>query len=220
MSVQKNLIQLQKKIPQEVTLVAVSKTKPIAMIEALYKVGQRVFGENKVQELTMKHESLPQDIQWHMIGHLQRNKVKYIAPFVALIHAVDTAKLLGEVSKQAVKNKRTINCLLQLKIAQEDAKYGLTEEELLDIVNQLDNFPNINIVGLMGMATFTNDVARVSTEFTKLKMLFDRLKKTSFSNKLDFTVLSMGMSADYEIAIAAGSTMVRVGSAIFGMRNY
>lgn len=218
--IQDNLNNISKNLNDNITLVAVSKTKPASLIQEAYLAGQRIFGENKVQEMTSKHLELPKDIQWHMIGHLQRNKVKYIAPFVTLIHAVDNLKLAKEIDKQAKKNERTINCLLQLKIAQEETKFGLSKKDLLAILPELLALENINIVGLMGMASFSSDKTQVKNEFKSLKMLFDQLKQTTFKAKNDFNTLSMGMSGDYKIAIEAGSTMVRVGSAIFGTRNY
>jgi len=218
--IQDNLNNISKNLNDSITLVAVSKTKPASLIQEAYLAGQRIFGENKVQEMTSKHLELPKDIQWHMIGHLQRNKVKYIAPFVSLIHAVDNLKLAKEIDKQAKKNERIINCLLQIKIAQEETKFGLSQEELLTILPELLALENINIVGLMGMASFSSDKTQIKNEFKSLKTLFDQLKQTTFKAKNDFNTLSMGMSGDYKIAIEAGSTMVRVGSAIFGTRNY
>ena len=220
MSVKNNLADIKKQLPAHVLLVAVSKTKPVALIQEAYEAGQRIFGENKVQEMVEKHEQLPQDISWHMIGHLQRNKVKYMASFVSLIHAVDNIKLLQEINKQALKHNRVINCLLQLKIAQETSKFGLSKMDLFDLIETSKAFKNVNIVGLMGMATFTSDEQQVKAEFDLLKTTFDTLKNGVFEHKKDFNILSMGMSGDYQLAIASGSTMVRVGSAIFGARNY
>lgn len=218
MSIADNIKNIKKDIPDEVTLVAVSKTKPnVALIEA-YEAGQRIFGENKVQEMTQKWESLPKDIQWHMIGHVQRNKVKYMAEYVDLIHGVDSFRLLKEIDKQAKKHNRTISCLLQMHIAEEETKFGLNEKELLEIINSQDFkiLENIKIQGLMGMATFTTDSKQIRKEFKNLKVLFDILKdELPHSN-----ILSMGMSGDYQIAIEEGSTMVRIGSSIFGARNY
>jgi pyridoxal phosphate enzyme (YggS family) len=207
-------------LPENVTLVAVSKTKPEELIIEAYDIGQRIFGENKVQDLALKYEDLPKDILWHMIGHLQTNKVKYIAPFVSLIHAVDSYKLLKEINKEAKKNKRTIDCLFQIYIAKEETKFGLNEEELYEILNS-DKFAeleNIRIVGLMGMATNTDDTEIVKNEFASLKNLFTELKSSNFKQKEYFKEISMGMSGDYKIAVEQGSTMVRIGSSIFGSR--
>ena len=213
MSIANELISIKGKLPQTVTLVAVSKTKPNTDIMEAYNVGQRVFGENKVQELVKKQEELPKDIQWHMIGHLQRNKVKFIAPFVTLIHGVDNLKLLQEIDKRAAQNNRKIDCLLQVHIAKEDTKFGFEIHEIKDALLATSSFKNISIVGLMGMATFTDDNNPIKVEFKSLKTVFDSIK----NNKI--TTLSMGMSGDYPLAIEQGSTMVRVGSAIFGRRN-
>ncbi len=204
---------------KQITLVAVSKTKPVEDITTLYDLGQRNFGENYVQELVAKAEKLPENINWHFIGHLQSNKVKYIAPFVYLIHGVDSLKLLKEINKEALKNNRVINVLLQVHIAQEETKFGFDEKELNEVVNQLQSLAlnNINICGLMGMASFTNNLELVQGEFRYLKDLFDKYRKSGLL--LDFEVLSMGMSGDYRIAIAEGSNMVRIGSLIFGSRN-
>ena len=209
-------------LPSSVTLVAVSKTKPEELITEAYNVGQRVFGENKVQDLAEKYEHLPKDIQWHMIGHLQTNKVKYIAPFVSLIHAVDSIKLLKTINKEAIKNGRTIDCLFQIHIAKEESKFGFDKAELLQILNSDDfkSLTNIRIVGLMGMATNTKDESVVSSEFAGLKELLIDLKEEFFSNEDSFKEISMGMSGDYKIAVEQGSTMVRIGSDIFGARNY
>ncbi|MBL6445984.1 YggS family pyridoxal phosphate-dependent enzyme [Fulvivirga sp. 29W222] len=203
-------------------LVAVSKTKPADLIKAAYDEGIRVFGENKAQELSEKHEILPKDIEWHMIGHLQRNKVKYIAPFVSLIHSVDSIRLLQEIDKQARKNDRIIDCLLQVHIAEEDTKFGFSKEELKEMLASLEfgAFENIRIVGLMGMATFTDNQDQVRREFKSLKIIFDQLAQQSTYENVSMNELSMGMSGDYKIAIEEGSTLVRVGSAIFGERNY
>lgn len=206
---------------ENATLIAVSKTKPPDDIQALYDMGQRDFGENYVQELVDKYEPLPKDINWHFIGHLQSNKVKYIAPFVALVHGVDSFKLLKEINKQGEKNNRIINCLLQIHIAQEETKFGLNEDELDDIFGsrELKELKNINIVGLMGMASFTEDEGKIRNEFRYLKTLFNSYKKFTTHNS-QLTTLSMGMSADYKIAVEEGSNMVRIGSLIFGERNY
>ena len=204
-----------------VTLVAVSKTKSIEDIKAMYDLGQKDFGENYVQELVDKYEALPKDINWHFIGHLQTNKVKYIAPFVSLIHGVDSFKLLKEINKQGEKNNRIINCLLQIHIAEEETKFGLNEDELDDIFGseELKSLKNIKICGMMGMASFTENKETIRNEFRYLKTLFNSYKKLSIAN-CQLIILSMGMSADYKIAIEEGSTMVRVGSLIFGERNY
>lgn len=203
-------------------LVAVSKTKPVEQIQALYDKGQRIFGENKVQELVEKQALLPKDINWHLIGHLQSNKVKYIASFVDLIHAVDSIKLLKEINKQAKKYDRTIDVLLQIKIAEEDSKFGIAPKEIntfLDEVQQL-SLDNIRIKGLMGMATFTDNQAQVEAEFKLLKRLFDQLKNTDLIDMEAFKEISMGMSGDYKLALETGSTMVRIGSLLFGSRDY
>lgn len=202
-------------------LVAVSKTKPNSAIEEAYAAGQRIFGENRVQELVDKYEALPKDIEWHLIGHLQRNKVKYIAPFVSMIHAVDSVRLLDEIQKEALKNQRQIPILLQMHIAQESEKYGFSEEELLSFLdekNLKEDYPNIVFAGMMGMATFTDDEHQIKQEFGSLKFLFDRVRSGFFGDDSAFKTLSMGMSGDYSIALSCGSTMVRIGSAIFGAR--
>jgi PLP dependent protein len=208
---------LTKSIPQNVTLVAVSKTKPVSAIKEAYEGGQRIFGENKIQEMVSKYEALPTDIEWHMIGHLQSNKVKYMAHFVSLIHGVDSLKTLKEINKQAKKHDRTIRCLLQVRIAKEETKFGMTFDEIKELFQskELVNLKNIKIVGLMGMATFTEDTNQLNLEFSSLSTLFN-----SFKDEYQLTELSMGMSGDYKIAIENGSTMIRVGSAIFGERNY
>jgi PLP dependent protein len=210
---------------QNVTLVAVSKTKPVEDILALYNLGQRDFGENYVQELVEKYKLLPKDIRWHFIGHLQSNKVKQIAPFVSLIHSVDSEKLLKEINKEAKKNNRIIDCLLQVYIAKEESKFGLNDEELEELItetaatNSMNLFKNISIKGLMGMASFSDDKEVVRKEFQHLKSLFDKYSPFA-SPHSPFAILSMGMSADYEIAIEEGSNMVRIGSLLFGKRNY
>lgn len=208
--------------PTKTMLIAVSKTKPMESILALYQKGQRQFGENKVQEVTHKQEQLPKDIAWHFIGHLQSNKVKYIAPFIALIHSVDSSKLLKEINKQARKNERVIDCLLQFKIAAEDSKYGmtLTDARALLTSDGFASFQNIRMVGVMGMATFTDDEAQVRQEFKQLKTIFETLKTDHFAEQDSFKEISMGMSGDYQVAIEEGSTMVRIGSLLFGARNY
>jgi hypothetical protein len=216
MNIADNTKKIRISIPESVELVAVSKTKSNEEIMQAYDVGQRVFGENKVQDMTAKNESLPKDIRWHMIGHVQTNKVKYMAPYVDLIHGVDSLKLLKEVNKQAAKNERNIFCLLQIHIAEEATKFGLSPRECKEVVIQAEALENITIKGLMGMATFTDNISQIEREFKSLKELFEDLK---FDNK-NFDILSMGMSGDYELAIKEGSTMIRVGSKIFGERNY
>ena len=223
MSVENNIKKYREILkPFGAQLIAVSKTKPKEDLLQAYETGQRAFGENKVQELTEKADALPKDIQWHMIGHLQRNKVKYIAPFVHLIHAVDSERLLKEIDKQAAKNDRVIPCLLQVFIAKEESKFGFSEEELLDFLKSeaFQELKHIKVVGLMGMATNTDDMQRVKNEFTGLKALFDQIKNEIHSENLEMKELSMGMTNDYQVACEAGSTMVRIGSAIFGGRNY
>jgi pyridoxal phosphate enzyme (YggS family) len=221
MSITDNLLKLKKEIEQEdVKLIAVSKTKPVKDIMEAYDAGQRLFGENHVQELVEKHEALPKDIEWHLIGHLQSNKVKYIAPFIHLIHSVDSLKLLQEINKQAAKNNRVINCLLQVYIADEETKYGLGFDEVIDLLRS-DEFAaleNIKIVGLMGIATNSDNEKQIKEEFYELKTLFDGVKASYFRKDEDFKEISMGMSTDYKIAIEQGSTMVRIGSDIFGKR--
>jgi|TARA_B110000977_G_scaffold188368_1_gene256519 pyridoxal phosphate enzyme (YggS family) len=218
MSIKNNLTQIKIQLPSHVTLVAVSKTKPVEDLMEAYDSGQRIFGENKIQEMAEKHQQMPKDIQWHMIGNVQRNKVKYMASFVDLVHGVDSLKLLNEINKQAAKHQRVINCLLQLKIAQEDTKFGMTSKEAHEILNSqhYKSLKNIAIVGVMGMASFTENTAQITEEFTLLKSDFDSLKNTEENLK----VVSMGMSGDYPLAIENGSTMIRVGSSIFGARNY
>ncbi len=207
---------------QNATLVAVSKTQPIEALQIIYNAGHRIFGENRVQELVHKYEVLPKDIQWHFIGHLQSKKVKQIAPFINLIHSIDSLKLLQEVNKQALKNDRIIDCLLQFKIAIEDTKYGmhLTDAEQFFSSPDFLSLKNIRIVGIMGMASFVSDELQVREEFKQLKQIFDQLKNTYFSDIDAFKELSMGMSGDYKIALEEGSTMVRIGSLLFGRRYY
>ena len=212
MGIADNLKAIRKNIPKEIILVAVSKTKTNADILEVYNSGQRIFGENKVQELVKKSGLLPEDISWHMIGHLQTNKVKFIAPFIALIHGVDSLKLLKEIDKRAEQNKRIIYCLLQVHIAQESSKFGFGINEIQQVIKDAVQFNNIKIVGLMGMATFTNNKVQISEEFQSLKNVFQEVKNNQI------TILSIGMSGDYQIAIEKGSTMVRIGSAIFGSR--
>ncbi|TYP98907.1 hypothetical protein C7447_102225 [Tenacibaculum adriaticum] len=213
-----NLNDIKSQLPENVTLVAVSKTKPIIDIQEAYDAGQRIFGENKIQEMVMKYDALPKDIEWHMIGHLQRNKVKYMAHFVDLIHGVDSFKTLQEINKQAKKHNRIINCLLQAHIAEEQTKFGLSFEKIREILSSevLSELKNIKIVGLMGMATFTDNEKQLKKEFLSLNSLFSELQKTNE----ELIILSMGMSGDYQLAIACGSNMVRIGSSIFGSRNY
>jgi len=208
---------LKEQIPSEVTLVAVSKTKPIDILQMAYDGGQRVFGENKIQEMSRKWAELPKDIHWHMIGHVQTNKVKYMAPFVALVHSVDSFKLLKEIDKQGRKNNRCIPCLLQVKIAAEEEKFGLTKSQVTDILDSdfVAQMEGAVIVGLMGMATFTDDKEQLTKEFSSLQLFYQQLK-----TPYQLTTLSTGMSADYPLAIALGSTMIRVGSALFGHREY
>ncbi|AZJ35842.1 YggS family pyridoxal phosphate-dependent enzyme [Tenacibaculum singaporense] len=216
--IKENLQKIKSTLPENVTLVAVSKTKPIADIQEAYDAGQRVFGENKIQEMVAKYDELPKDIKWHMIGHLQRNKVKYMAHFVDLIHGVDSFKTLKEINKQAKKHNRVINCLLQARIAKEDTKFGLPFEDIEAILasEELKELENIKIVGLMGMATFTDNQEQLQEEFSSLANFFNKNQE----NYPNLQILSMGMSGDYELAIKNGSTMVRIGSSIFGVRNY
>ncbi|MDG2432742.1 YggS family pyridoxal phosphate-dependent enzyme [Flavobacterium sp.] len=220
MSIANNIKAIKATLPENVTLAAVSKTKPVSDLMQAYETGQRIFGENKIQEMADKWEQMPKDIQWHMIGHVQTNKVKYMAPFVALIHGVDSLKLLQEINKQAAKNNRVIDCLLQMHIAEEETKFGLDQEELAAIFNsvELQEMKNIKIVGLMGMATFTDNKDQIKKEFMLLKSIFDKAAEQKVPN-CDLTIISMGMSGDYPLAIECGSTMVRVGSSIFGGRN-
>jgi pyridoxal phosphate enzyme (YggS family) len=218
--IEQQIEQISREIPPQVQLIAVSKTKPNSAILSAYSVGQRHFGENKVQELCDKWESLPKDIHWHIIGHLQTNKVKYIAPFIHLIHAVDSIKLLIEIDKQAKKHDRIISCLLQFYIAKEETKFGLSYSEATEILASAaySSLENITIVGVMGMASFVEDEEQIVTEFNELAGIFKKLKETYFKNKDSFKEISMGMSGDYPLAIEAGSTMIRVGSTIFGSR--
>lgn len=218
MSIKENLIHIKSTLPSQVTLVAVSKTKPNEDILEAYETGHRVFGENKIQDMTRKWEELPKDIEWHMIGHVQRNKVKHMAQYVSMIHGVDSLRLLSEIDKQAKKHGRVISCLFQMHIAEEETKFGLDKEELKEILasDEFKSLENIEIVGLMGMATFTEDKTQIRQEFVQLKSIFDSIK----TDLPKMQVLSMGMSGDYNIAIEEGSTMVRIGSSIFGARNY
>jgi len=218
--IEQQIEHISREIPPQVQLIAVSKTKPNSAVLSAYSVGQRHFGENKVQELCDKWESLPKDIHWHIIGHLQTNKVKYIAPFIHLIHAVDSIKLLIEIDKQAKKHDRIIPCLLQFHIAKEETKFGLSYSEATEILasTAYSSLENITIVGVMGMASFVEDEEQIVTEFNELAGIFKKLKETYFKNKDSFKEISMGMSGDYPLAIEAGSTMIRVGSTIFGSR--
>lgn len=219
MSIKDNLSTIKSSLPPNVTLVAVSKTKPIADLMEAYHAGQRIFGENKIQEMTEKWEQMPKDIQWHMIGHVQSNKVKYMIPYVSLIHGVDSMKLLKEINRLAAKWKRTVDCLLQIHIAEEDTKFGLDEKELDELLtsDELKTFENIRIVGLMGMATFTENQEQIKREFLHLKSIFDQHNQLNTAN-CRLNILSMGMSGDYQLAIECGSSMVRIGSSIFGSR--
>ena len=226
MSISKNLNTIKSQLPAHVTLVAVSKTKPVADLMEAYNAGQRIFGENKIQEMTDKWEVMPKDIEWHMIGHVQTNKVKFMAPYVSLIHGVDSLKLLQEINKQAAKNNRVIDCLLQVYIAEEESKFGLDEQELEELLKLVqkdkENYKNIKIVGLMGMATFTENKHQIEKEFKHLKTIFDKIAASKDVISKDtinrVSILSMGMSGDYQLAISCGSTMVRIGSSIFGSR--
>lgn len=218
MEISENIKRYKEELPSGVKLVAISKTKPNEDVMVAYNAGQRIFGENKIQEMTDKWEELPKDIQWHMVGHVQRNKVKYMAPYVEMIHAVDSLKLLKEINKRAKQNDRLIHCLLQIKIAEEDSKFGISTDEAEEILNSeaYSKMENVKIIGLMGMATFTDDEKQVRSEFQYLKSTFEAFKQSYPA----LTELSMGMSGDYEIAVECGSTMVRIGSSIFGARNY
>ena len=222
MSISTNIQSIRTHIPAHVRLVCVSKFNPNESIIAAYETGERIFGESKVQELCEKHETLPQDIIWHFIGHLQTNKIKYLVPFVSLIHGVDSYKLLVEINKQAAKAVKTVNCLLQVHIAQEETKFGFSAQELLETLEagEWKALKNIRICGLMGMATYTEDREQIRSEFRRLKSIFDEVKENHFSNESSFCELSMGMSDDYQIAIEEGSTLVRIGSSIFGHRMY
>jgi pyridoxal phosphate enzyme (YggS family) len=221
MSIKENIQKITSTLPDHITLVAVSKTKPVIDLMEAYDAGQRIFGENKIQEMAEKYEEMPKDIQWHMIGHVQRNKVKYMAKFVSLIHGVDSLKLLKEINKQAKKHDRVIDCLLQIKIAQEDSKFGYSSNEVSSLLHseELTQLKNIKIVGVMGMATFTDDMKQIESEFNFLKETFETLQPRQTAN-CNLNIISMGMSGDYKLAIDCGSTMIRVGSSIFGARNY
>ncbi len=220
MSIPNNLSSILKTIPPGVKLIAVSKTKPESDILQAYQAGQKIFGENKAQELAAKCQSLPKDIEWHMIGHMQSNKVKYIAPFVHMIHSIDSLNLLKEVNKQGIKNNRIINVLLQFHIAEEESKFGFSEEEAKELLSsrEFSELKNINVCGIMGMATFTENTNQIQKEFSHLNSIFKKLKSEYFTNHPNFKEISMGMSGDYLIAIKEASTMVRLGSSIFGGR--
>jgi pyridoxal phosphate enzyme (YggS family) len=222
MSISANLNSIKRQLPAHCKLIAVTKTHSVDVIQEAYDAGHRVFGENKVQEMTEKAELLPKDIEWHLIGHLQTNKVKYMAAFVSMIHAVDSLKLLVEINKQALKVNRVIPCLLQVHIADEETKFGFSENELHAMLSssELRTMNNIQVKGLMGMATFTNDENKIRSEFKTLRSVFEKLKTTELPTQVQMIELSMGMSSDYQIAIEEGSTMIRVGSAIFGQRDY
>ena len=216
MSIKTNLLEIKSTIPVNVMLVAVSKTKPVSDLMQAYDVGQRVFGENKIQEMTEKWEAMPKDIQWHMIGHVQTNKVKFMAPYVSLIHGVESLKLLLEIDKQAKKSNRIIDCLLQFFIANEETKFGLDKNEFIEILSSdiFKNLKNIKVVGLMGMASFTDNTIQITKEFQSLKLIFDEYQSI-ITNNFELKILSMGMSGDYKTAIVEGSNMIRVGSSIF-----
>lgn len=220
MSIEENLKYINGKLGKSTKLIAISKTKPVSLLKECYDAGQRRFGENKVQEMVEKQSQLPPDIEWHLVGHLQTNKVKYIASFVGMIHSVDSLKLLVEINKQAEKHQRIISCLLQIYIAKEETKFGLDEAEVMVLLNDasFSSLKNIRIAGVMGMATNTDDMNQVRNEFHQLKVLSEKLKNLYASEAHPFNEISMGMSSDYELAIAEGSTMVRVGSSIFGTR--
>lgn len=229
MPIKENLLQIKSQLPDNVTLVAVSKTKPVEDLMEAYHAGQRIFGENKIQEMTEKWQQMPKDIEWHMIGHVQSNKVKYMVPYVKLIHGVDSLKLLKEINRQAVRWRKNVDCLLQIHIAEEETKFGLDENELEELLNseEFKKMTNINVIGLMGMATFTDNQEQIKREFDYLKSLFNKYKslKTDTSDSelakqnCQLNTLSMGMSGDYQLAIDCGSTMVRIGSSIFGGRK-
>ena len=216
MSIKQNLLKIKSNLPENIALVAVSKTKPVTDLMEAYNAGQRIFGENKIQEMTEKWEQMPKDIQWQMIGHVQTNKVKFMAEYVSLIHGVDSLKLVQEINKQAQKHNRVIDCLLQIYIADEETKFGLDQNELDELLQQVqqEKLNNIKIVGLMGMATFTENKEQIKKEFLNLKSIFDKFK----IHNSDFSILSMGMSGDYQLAIDCGSTMIRIGSSVFGGR--
>jgi PLP dependent protein len=221
MSIAENYLAIQSSLPKDVTLVVVSKTHTVEKIMEVYNAGHRIFGENKVQEMEEKYHQMPKDIQWHLIGHLQTNKVKFIAPFVHLIHSVDSLKLLQEINKQALKNKRIINCLLQIYIANEETKFGLSTEEAESLIHSKEfaDLKNICITGVMGMATNTDNKEQIKNEFHSLTIFFDKIKTHSTAN-FQLQTISMGMSSDYALAIEQGSNMIRVGSSVFGERHY
>jgi pyridoxal phosphate enzyme (YggS family) len=220
MSIRENLKNILEELPENTKLVAITKHTSREKIMEAYNAGHRIFGENRVQELVRKYENLPKDIEWHMVGHLQTNKVKYIAPFVSLIHSVDSKRLLSVINKEALKNKRTISCLFQMRIAKEETKFGLTFKEITDIIGSVDfkDLKNVSVNGLMGMATFTDDKALVSSEFSYLAKCFGELKSTFFRSAEHFLDLSMGMSDDYRLALEQGATIVRIGSRVFSMK--
>ena len=220
MSIAANIGKIKQELSQNVKLIAVSKTKPVQTLMEAYDAGQKIFGENKVQELVTKYEQMPKDIEWHMIGHLQSNKVKYIIPFIHLIHSVDSENLLAEINKQAAKLNKVQKVLLQISVADEETKFGFEQGNLLKVIDKYlnDEFENVEIIGLMGMATFTDNLDQIAGEFAGLKKLFDEIKSDYLSNQDSFSQISMGMSSDYQLAIANGSTMIRVGSNIFGGR--
>lgn len=222
MSIQDNLLKIKQSIPSNVTLIAVSKTKPVEDILQAYQVGQKVFGENKAQEMKEKYALLPKDIQWHMIGHLQENKVKYIVPFVSMIHSVDSLKILLAINKRAVLCNRVIDCLFEMDISHEESKFGLSMEELSTLLSsdEYKQMQNVRICGLMGIGSITDDREQTRKEFHALKNMFLEIKQKFFANSEYFSQISMGMSSDYDLAIQEGSTMVRIGSDIFGARNY
>ena len=221
MGIKENLIRIKSEIPEHVKLVAVSKTKPVEAVLEAYNAGQRLFGENKAQEMIAKQPQLPADIQWHFIGHMQTNKVKYIAPFVSMIEAVDSLKLFKEINRQAARNNRVIDCLMQFHIAEEETKFGLNTEEAVQILEspEFASLKNIRVCGVMGMATYTNDTEQIHREFKHLRNIFSELKEKFFPDTESFKEISMGMSGDYKIAIEEGSTIIRIGSSIFGARN-
>lgn len=221
MSISQNIQRFQQELPEGCRLIAVSKTKPIEALQEAYEAGVRDFGENKAQEMTDKHEQLPPDIRWHMIGHLQRNKVKYIAPFVSLIHSVDSMRLLKEIDKQGAKAERVIDCLLQVHIAEEEDKFGLSDDELIALLksDELRKAEHVRVVGLMGMATFSDNAEDARPEFEHLKRLFEQVKQLDLPNNATMEQLSMGMSGDYVVALEEGSTMIRIGTTIFGQRD-
>lgn len=222
MTVASRLLSIKRELPPHCKLIAVGKTHPAEKILEAYEVGHRLFGENKVQELMPKYEALPKDIAWHMIGHMQSNKVKFIAPFVDLIHGCDSVKLLEEINKQGLKSNRVISCLLQIHIAREETKFGFSEDEVTALTSTISNheWKHVKIAGLMGMATFTENTEQVRNEFRSLKQLFEKMKNSKLSAPFQIQELSMGMSGDYQIAVEEGSTMVRIGTSIFGERNY